>query len=951
MTDPDEMPSKRASRKTVLLDAASMAGLAIVTLAFFWKIIFTNRVLAGVDLFAYFYPYRDFASEALREGRLPLWNPYLFMGAPLLANSQVAVLYPLHWPFVWLSAPKQIAWSIVLHIWLAGAGTYLFARRAMLCRTWPSLAAAVVYAFGGYLGAQAEHINQLNASAWLPWLLLCLEAITQGMPRRRKWPAFLAGCGVISLIVLAGHTQSAYIVLAGAGFFALLRGMGDSERSGWRRVLHWLRGPMLLAAMIVVALLLSASQFLPTLELSRLSVRSGGLPYREAVSFSLRPTQVLKALLPPLPWGQPASQFLTYLWSAGVMLAGVGWEPPFSEFVAYVGIMGLLLASIGIASALKGLRRRPATTPAALPATTRARPFALPALCLALLGLFLALGAYNPIYYLLYKSVPGIGLFRVPARWLLLYTFGMALLAAIGLDNAAGGHRPRRNLARLIIPAAVFLLVAELFVAGRKLAYNLPTAPAAYESMRSATAHLLADSSGQQFRFMSLSDILYDPGDLGDLQSMFRSSLSEDSVYQLVVASKMKEVLAYNLPLLYRLSSVDGYDGGLLPTARYSTLERLFLSSDDIWSDGRLRQQLKAIPPVRLLSLLNVRYIITDKMQDAWNKGVYYDLENQISLGRVELTDLPNLAATHLGVVTYLTSAADLPDGTPVAEVIVRDGSTVLLSATLRAGFETAEGLYDAEPVAHGRASVVHHWRDNSKGSDYLAVLKLGQASRPTQILVRSLLPGEGATQIVLRGISLIDTRTGTSASVSIDPKLKLVHSGDVKIYRNLSALPRAFVVHRAQIFAEDEEALTRLSNPGFDPAREVILAAGAASAASSQPDTMVAAGPEPVELVHYSPERIDLNASLSSPGYLVLTDAFYPGWQAEVDGNPAQIVRADVYFRAVALESGVHEVTFRFRPRTVRWGLGIGSAAWIGWVLAVAAGALHAGRKRQSRV
>ncbi|HFD40635.1 MAG TPA: hypothetical protein ENJ31_12400, partial [Anaerolineae bacterium] len=155
------------------IDLGAMLALAGLTLLFFWKIALTNRVLAGLDLFAYFYPYRDFVSEALRAGRLPLWNPYLFMGAPLLANSQAAVLYPLHWPLLWLSTPKQIAWSIVLHIWLAGAGSYLFARRALALRPLSAFTAAVVFALGGFLGAQVEHINQLNASAWLPWLLLC----------------------------------------------------------------------------------------------------------------------------------------------------------------------------------------------------------------------------------------------------------------------------------------------------------------------------------------------------------------------------------------------------------------------------------------------------------------------------------------------------------------------------------------------------------------------------------------------------------------------------------------------------------------------------------------------------------------------------------------------------------------------------------------------------------
>ena len=60
--------------RTLLPDAAALLALALLTLLFFWKIALTNRVLAGLDVFAYFYPYRDFAGEALRAGRLPLWH-------------------------------------------------------------------------------------------------------------------------------------------------------------------------------------------------------------------------------------------------------------------------------------------------------------------------------------------------------------------------------------------------------------------------------------------------------------------------------------------------------------------------------------------------------------------------------------------------------------------------------------------------------------------------------------------------------------------------------------------------------------------------------------------------------------------------------------------------------------------------------------------------------------
>lgn len=887
-------------------DCAVVAALAVLALAFFWKIALTNRVLVGLDVYSYFYPYRDYVSQALREGHLPLWNPYLFMGAPLLANSQAAVLYPLHWPLLWLSTPKQVAWSIVLHVWLAGGGLYLFARRAAQLGRWASLAAALIFALGGFLGAQVEHVNQLNTSAWLPWLLLCVEGAADSDRRGlRSWLSILAGGLVVALMLLAGHTQAAYIGLFGAAVYALLRSLGRPFR--WNR----LRRLGALAVMGSVGVLLAAAQLVPVLELSQMSVRSGGLPYREAVSFSLSPSLIFKAFLPPL-----------------------AWEPPFSEYIAYIGLIGLALAAAGVWAAL----RRPKTAGAPHRSISSHR---IVAVILAALGIFLAFGLYNPIYYLLYKLVPGISLFRAPARWLFLYTFGAALLAGAGLETFGRFKRWQW--------LAVLLLAAELFVASRHLAYNNPTAPAAYDSMRTAPAHLLAqqEDGSHLFRFLSISDIGYDPGDMGDLKAMYGPQLPESAVYDLIVTTKTKEVLAYNLPLRYRLFSVDGYDGGLLPTANYVSLERLFLAEDQIWPDGRLRQQLRQVPPARLLALLNVEYIITDKTQDVWLDGAYYDLEHTVSLGQVTLADLPDFQATRLGVVSYLTGTAEIADGTPVARATITATDGTVVTATLHAGADTAEGQYAGRPVAHRQAQVAHRWKDNAPGYDYVTLIDLHRPLQPEAIRIESLLSPGGTASLALRGLTLIDGRTGASRNLAVDPAYRLVHSGDVKIYQNLAVLPRAFVVHRATIAgnrsAGDEQALAVLRDPAFDPAVEVILAEGDELSAKG--------GPSPAKIVAYKPERIEVRASLDAPGYLVLTDAYYPGWTVEVDGQPASLLRADLYFRAVALKAGDHHVVFRFQPVSAYAGLSVSLIAWLGLGLAVAVMAFNIGRKGQVSV
>jgi len=967
-------------------DLIALLTLIALALAFFWKLAFTNLILAGVDVFGYFYPYRAYAAQVIQEGHLPLWNPYLFMGVPFLANSQAGVLYPLNLVLNCLSTARQVSWSIILHVALAGVFAYLYARFSLRLSPWAALLAGVVFALGGFLSAQVEHVNQLNASVWLPLLLLLYDQAVGRESRKVGRSAVLLGGVVVGVQFLAGHTQSSYICLAGLGVYAVVSLGAAVGRSG-RLAPATVRHLGVLFLVIALGLGLAAVQLVPTWELSRLSVRAGGLPYREAASFSLKPHLLIYTLLPPF----------------GVDLSQVFGSEAFTEFVAYLGILPLVLAGLGV---LYG--RNP-------------RKLAL--VVLTGLGLFLALGGYNPVYYLLYKLVPGIGLFRAPARWMLLYTFGGAMLAGVGMEQIANQRIANQRIAnqqigksaslgwvvggiavgvgvllflarpgwrtmvawgalaaigiglilwrrRGWVPVYCILVCLELFVASRALPYNRPTAPQALTSLRTAPAHILAaeqgvgrvanptyvlaeqgvgrvanptyvlaEQNGEPYRFLSMSGITYNPGDLAEIQQMFAGQLPERAIYDYVVAAKRKEILSPNLPLLYRIPSVDGYDGGVLPLHRYVTLQRLFLPEDKLSPDGRLREQLTQVPPARLLALLNVKYVITDKVYDVWIDNVFYDLEFQAVLGRdatteVTVGDLPPLAATSLGLVSYLEGGSSLPDGAPVAEVLVTDADGREQRHVLRAGADTAEGLYTGNE-AHQQARVGHHWRDNPAGNDYITRLELGQSAVRRQIAIRYLAPGG---RLHVRGLSLIDTRTGASEPVvvSTSGQFRLVHSGDVKIYENLDNLPRAFLVHRARLVEDDETALAAMAGPAFDPGQEVLLAAETGQEMPALSASEASAGQARITV--YSAERVVVEVDTGGGGYLVLTDAHYPGWQATLDGQQVSILRADVLFRAVRVPAGSHTVEFRYRPRTFQAGAAISVLTLVGVVVVLAA-------------
>jgi hypothetical protein len=174
--------------------------------------------------------------------------------------------------------------------------------------------------------------------------------------------------------------------------------------------------------------------------------------------------------------------------------------------------------------------------------------------------------------------------------------------------------------------------------------------------------------------------------------------------------------------------------------------------------------------------------------------------------------------------------------------------------------------------------------------------------------------------------------------------KFSLAFDGDpqVNVYRNETALPRAFVVHQAVAAASHEDAWARLHDAGFDPATTVILEGG-------QPlDTTPEAGKQAtVQVVRYDTGLIEFEVDSPAPGYLFVSDPFYPGWRAAVDGQPATLLRADYAFRAVEAPAGRHRVTMTFEPTPWRAGLGI-SVATVLVLLALAAATLV--RRRRAR-
>jgi hypothetical protein len=147
-------------------------------------------------------------------------------------------------------------------------------------------------------------------------------------------------------------------------------------------------------------------------------------------------------------------------------------------------------------------------------------------------------------------------------------------------------------------------------------------------------------------------------------------------------------------------------------------------------------------------------------------------------------------------------------------------------------------------------------------------------------------------------------------------------------VYERMTALPRAWLVHRVETEGTDEGLLARLNEADFDPRQTVLLA-------DDPPCEVVeTAEVEGVRLVDRGNNRIEVEVEAAATGVLVFSEVYYPGWRATVDGEPAALLRADYTLRGVCVPAGTHRVTLRFVPASLQIGAGISliSLLLVGW-------------------
>jgi len=189
--------------------------------------------------------------------------------------------------------------------------------------------------------------------------------------------------------------------------------------------------------------------------------------------------------------------------------------------------------------------------------------------------------------------------------------------------------------------------------------------------------------------------------------------------------------------------------------------------------------------------------------------------------------------------------------------------------------------------------------------------------------------PCNGELCATLSGNDIINAKyVMTSPGIQLPTtRFDLVYDKEVRVYRDTAVLPRAFLVEGYTVIPDIHMALRTFHSAGFDPREQVIVD----RSPGVQTDGEVPSAAS-VRVVDYEPMSVTVAVDSPKAGILVLSDTFYPGWVASVDGASVPLLRADGVLRAVAFGPGKHIVRFAFRPTSVR----VGAAITLGTTLFV---------------
>ncbi len=384
-------PEVARARSDFFKDVLGLFVVFLLALNLFYPMFFENQAIFYRDFHFITYPFRYFLGQAYQQGVMPYWTPHVYGGMPFLAAFHPGVFYP---PSVLFFLPDTL-WAINLfyfvHYLVLGIFLYLLGKLCGLSFA-ARLCTSATGMLSGFIVAATLTSNFFIGAVWLPmifWLFLKYR-------QEKKIGYFIGTVLAIATQTLAACPEINIMTMVLLYAHVLWFMPKEEGVSGYVRM------TLSLGLAVVLALGITALQLWPTAKLIEHSHRHDGIPYEYHVEGSLEPPKLSTLLMSP-----------GYKEVLDTQQASVA---TFSGFIhtIYMGLIGLALIVIGFC-----FRR------------DKAVGFWL---LVFLLGIWLSMGKYNPIYEYIYSWVPLVKLFRYPEKYIFVSSFAAAFLVGYVLD-------------------------------------------------------------------------------------------------------------------------------------------------------------------------------------------------------------------------------------------------------------------------------------------------------------------------------------------------------------------------------------------------------------------------------------------------------------------------------------------------------------------------------------
>jgi len=828
--------------------------------------------------------WKGFARETVWSRDVPLWNPYLFGGVPFLAAGQYQVLYPLSVFFYLLPVPWAYAPYTWLHLALAGLFMYAYLRVIRVPRIGATLG-GIAFMFCGFLVVSFVWPQILGTAIWLPLCIAFVELVIRAAETPSPDPP--APCphregGVTPSLAGEGPGERStpplilYIILGGGA-------VGMQFLAGHMEISFYILFSMLFYAVCRLIALLWTRRFLTAGVALGLMVALGFVlaaaqiwPFFEAIRENFRAGYVTYDQV--VGWALPWKRALSF-----VMPDFFG-NPTHHAYFDVFTWQNVPLTTNARGEPLSFVEWDPANLKNYVEGASYIGILPLLLALVALIGrrdrytrtfaayavfsLLLAFG--TPLYAIFFFGIPGADQLHTAFRWIYPWTFSVCALAGIG--------------AGWIADCRLRIADCRLQVTDRKSQVT-----DCGETKREGSTERTTRNTHHVSRFTFYRAFAW---------SVFWVGVA-------VLAGLLVSRFVLIGPTMALVEQV---------LAGSESLQRAFAGPQMFYSYQFRNVLLFGLFLVAGGAVLRVALC-----------PIYLPRR----LGRLPAWQVAAVAVLVLDLFLFgvgFNTAGDpaLLDFTPPAIAFLQQDTDLYRITT-----------FGYEDVLKPNTAMRYRIQD-MRGYDTIVLKQYVETWRlmeePHGLLysmIHKLVEPKSLTSPILDLLGVRYVLTTQDLSVA---GLTEVYRGEVNIYRNEDALPRAFIVPTVQTAASREQALALLADPAFDP-RQTAIVEGLGNF-PPLPDRERGRGEgsfAPAPIVSYRPNEVVISATVPATATLVLADSYFPGWRAYVDGQETRIYRADGCLRAVAVPAGAHTIRFKYLPDSFRYGLYV---SFIGAVL-----------------